>query len=126
MRGRHGRVQPDDPAAAVFFLSDYGTADEFVGIVHAVLHSRAPGVAVIDLGHEVPPYDVAAGASMLVRCAPYLGAGVVLAVVDPGVGTERRGVAIEAVGTGPSWLVGPDNGLLVPLAAALGGAQRVI
>jgi S-adenosylmethionine hydrolase len=119
-------VQTDDPVPAVFFLSDFGTADEFVGIVHSVLHSRAPGVPVIDLGHEVPPYDVAAGASMLVRCAPYLSPGVVLAVVDPGVGSGRRGVAIETIGTGPSWLVGPDNGLLVPMARALGGVQRAV
>lgn len=81
---------------------------------------------VIDLGHEIPPFDIEAGAAMLVRCAPYLGSGVVLAVVDPGVGTDRRGVAIEAGGPGPSWLVGPDNGLLVPLARALGGVRRVI
>lgn len=129
MRGRQGPEPPDGSPPAVFFLSDYGTGDEFVGVVHAVLHARAPGVAVIDLGHEVPPFDVAAGASMLVRCAPYLGDGVVLAVVDPGVGTGRRGVAIETAetaGSGPSWLVGPDNGLLPPLAEALGGAQRAV
>jgi hypothetical protein len=108
---------------AVFFLSDYGTADEYVGVVHAVLHRLAPSVAVIDLTHQVPPFDVGGGASLLVRCAPHLGAGVVLAVVDPGVGTDRRGVAVELGSGGPSWLVGPDNGLLQPAAAALGGAR---
>lgn len=115
-----------DPSPAVYFLSDYGLADEFVGIVHAVLHVRAPGVQVVDLGHQVPPWDIRAGADLLVRCAPFLGAGVVLAVVDPGVGTDRRGVAVETVGAGPSWLVGPDNGLLVPAAEAWGGVRRVI
>ncbi len=114
------------PAPAVFFLSDYGTADEFVGVVHAVLHRLAPNVPVIDLSHQIAPFDVAGGAAMLVRCAPHLGAGVVLAVVDPGVGTARRSVAVRTVdgGTGsggPSWLVGPDNGLLAPMATACGG-----
>jgi S-adenosyl-L-methionine hydrolase (adenosine-forming) len=129
---------------AVYFLSDYGTEDEFVGVVHAVLERRAPGLAVIDLAHHLPPFDVGPAADMLVRCAPHLGTGVVLAVVDPGVGTERRAVAIRVQGgTGgdpppsspplssaeagqPNWLVGPDNGLLVPMAAALGGVDRLI
>ena len=57
-------------------------------MVHAVLHRLAPQVRVIDLSHQLAPFDVAGGAAMLVRCAPHLGAGVVLAVVDPGVGTE--------------------------------------
>jgi S-adenosyl-L-methionine hydrolase (adenosine-forming) len=116
----------DDRSQAVYFLSDYGTDDEFVGVVHVVLHRLAPSVPVIDLGHRVPPFDIAAGAAALVRCAPYLGAGVVLAVVDPGVGTGRRGVAVEVAGAGPRWLVGPDNGLLEPLARTLGGADRVV
>jgi S-adenosylmethionine hydrolase len=119
-------MKDDERVPAVYFLSDYGTADEFVGIVHAVLHRRAPAVSVIDLSHQIPPFDVEAGAAMLGRCAPHLGAGVVLAVVDPGVGTDRRGVAVETAGDGPRWLIGPDNGLLVPLSAALGGVQRVI
>jgi S-adenosylmethionine hydrolase len=112
---------------AVFFLSDYGLVDEFAGVVHAVLQRGAPGVPVIDLTHQVPAFDVAAGARVLERAAPHLGPGVVLAVVDPGVGSERRGVAIE-VGTdgGPGWLVGPDNGLLLPLADRLGERRRAL
>ncbi|MGD0311629.1 MAG: SAM-dependent chlorinase/fluorinase [Acidimicrobiales bacterium] len=110
-------------APAVYLLSDYGTADEFVGVVHAVLHRLAPSVPVIDLSHQVPPFDVAAGAAMLVRSALHLGAGVVMAVVDPGVGTGRRAVAVGVDSRGPSWLVGPDNGLLVPLGQALGGMR---
>jgi S-adenosyl-L-methionine hydrolase (adenosine-forming) len=98
----------------VFFLSDYGTRDEFVGVVHAVLTAAAPGVTVIDLSHQIPAFDVRAGARMLERAAPWLGAGVVLAVVDPGVGSARRGVCLEAgPGEGPRFFVGPDNGLLV-------------
>jgi S-adenosyl-L-methionine hydrolase (adenosine-forming) len=120
---------------AVYFLSDYGTADEFAGVVRAVLFRLAPDVAVIDLSHGVPSFDVSAGAEMLFRCVPELAAGVVLAVVDPGVGTDRRGVALhvsappdtagETPPPAPSWLVGPDNGLLVPAADSLGGADRV-
>ncbi len=124
------------PPRAVYFLSDYGTADEFAGVVRAVLFRLAPDVAVVDLSHEVPPFDVVAGAEMLLRCVPHLGAGVVLAVVDPGVGTDRRGVAVHVGGrpgvvsagtssAAPSWLVGPDNGLLVRAADFLGGADRV-
>jgi S-adenosylmethionine hydrolase len=114
---------------AVFFLSDYGSVDEFVGVVHAVVYRLAPGVPVIDLSHRIPPFDIAAGSAMLVRCAPHLGAGVVLAVVDPGVGTARRAVAVETAGStraGPRWLVGPDNGLLTAMATVLGGAVRVV
>jgi hypothetical protein len=114
-----------DRHPAVYFASDYGTADEFVGVVHAVLHRHAPGVPVIDLSHDVPVFDVSAGADLLVRCAPVLGPGVVLAVVDPGVGTERRAVAIGlGADAGPDWLSGPDNGLLLPLAA-VGGIRQV-
>ena len=112
-----------DRSPAVYFLSDYGTADEFVGVVRAVLHGLAPTLSVIDLSHQVPAFDIAAGAAMLVRSGPYLGDGVVLAVVDPGVGTDRRGVALEVPVGGPRWLVGPDNGLLLPLAASLGGVR---
>jgi S-adenosyl-L-methionine hydrolase (adenosine-forming) len=107
----------------VYLLSDYGTADEFVGVVHAVIHRLAPSVPVIDLSHQVPPFDVASGAAMLVRSGPHLGAGVVMAVVDPGVGTDRRAVAVAVDTAGPSWLVGPDNGLLVPLGQLLGGIR---
>lgn len=110
---------------AIFFLSDYGLVDEFAGVVRAVLQREAPGVPVVDLTHQVPSFDVAAGARALERAAPHLGPGVVLAVVDPGVGSGRRGVALE-VGTdvGPRWMVGPDNGLLLPAAHLLGGVRR--
>jgi S-adenosyl-L-methionine hydrolase (adenosine-forming) len=96
-------------------------------VVHAVLQRGAPGVPVIDLTHQVPSFDVAAAARVLERAVPHLGPGVVLAVVDPGVGSERRGVALE-VGTdvGPRWMVGPDNGLLLPAADLLGGARRAL
>ena len=107
----------------VSFLSDYGTTDEFVGVVHSVIRSLAPEVRVIDITHHVPVHDVRAGALTLARSAQYLSAGVVVAVVDPGVGTERRAIAVE-VGDGASVLVGPDNGLLAPAVAMVGGASR--
>ena len=70
----------------VSFLSDYGTQDEFVGVVKAVIADIAPHVNVIDLVHDVTPFDVRAGSLALARCVPYVPTGVVLAVVDPGVG----------------------------------------
>ncbi|HEY4376202.1 MAG TPA: SAM-dependent chlorinase/fluorinase [Acidimicrobiales bacterium] len=109
----------------ISFLSDYGTADEFVGVVKSVIRQLAPAVAVIDVTHQVPAYDVRAGSLTLARAAQYLAPGVVLAVVDPGVGTKRRAVAVE-VGDGASVLVGPDNGLLAPAVAMVGGATRAV
>ena len=114
------------PARTVFFLSDFGTRDEFAGVVHAVIAALAPGTTVIDLTHHIPPFDVRAGSHTLVRAVPHLGPGVVLGVVDPGVGTDRRGVALEAAlpSGGSLSFVGPDNGLLV--AAAESAAEAPI
>ena len=97
-------------------------ADEFVGVVHAVLVAASPGVTVVDLTHQVPAFDVRAGAHALQRAAPHLGPGVVLAVVDPGVGSPRRGLCldVEPPGRGPRFFVGPDNGLLVAAAELVG------
>lgn len=117
----------DGAAGALFFLTDYGQADELAGVVRAVLAQLAPGAAVVDLTHEVPAFDVRAGALALERAAPYLGPGVVLGVVDPGVGTSRRAVAVGLPGGDRPWaLVGPDNGLLCPAADALGGAVSAV
>ena len=80
----------------ITFLSDYGPWDEFVGVCHAVIARRAPRARIIDLGHGVARHDVRAGALALRAALPYTPAGVHLAVVDPGVGTERRAVALEA------------------------------
>jgi S-adenosylmethionine hydrolase len=90
-----------------------------------VIRSIAPEVVVIDITHDIPPHDVRAGALTLARSAQYLAPGVVLAVVDPGVGTARRAVAVE-VGDGESVLVGPDNGLLAAAVAMVGGAGRAV
>ena len=109
----------------ISFLSDYGLADEFVGVVKSVIRSVAPEVVVVDITHDVSPHDVRAGGLALARSAQYLMPGVVLAVVDPGVGSDRRAVAVE-VGDGTSVLVGPDNGLLAPAVAMVGGASRAV
>jgi S-adenosylmethionine hydrolase len=109
----------------ISFLSDYGTTDEFVGVVHSVIRQLAPEVRVIDITHHVPAHDVRAGGLALARAAQYLAPGVVLAVVDPGVGSARRAIAVE-VGDGASILVGPDNGLLAPAVAMVGGATRAV
>ena len=111
--------------STISFLSDFGLADEFVGVVHSVVRSIAPEVAVVDVTHGIAPHDVRGGALALARAAQYLCPGVVLAVVDPGVGTDRRAVAIE-VGAGASVLVGPDNGLLASAVAMVGGADRAV
>jgi len=109
----------------ITFLSDYGHADEFVGVVHSVIRSITPEAAVVDLTHDIAPHDVRAAGLLLARSAQYLCPGVVLAVVDPGVGGDRRAVAVE-VGDGVSVLVGPDNGLLAPAVAMVGGATRAV
>ncbi len=70
--------------STISFLSDYGHADEFVGLVHSVIRTIAPEVAVIDVTHEIPAHDVRAGGLALARSAQYLAPGVVVAVVDPG------------------------------------------
>jgi S-adenosylmethionine hydrolase len=109
----------------VSFLTDYGTRDEFVGVVKSVIRDLAPHVGVIDLTHEIAPFDVRGGALALARCIGYVAEGVVLAVVDPGVATSRRAVAIEVSG-GAGVMIGPDNGLLAPAVAMAGGAERAV
>ncbi len=94
----------------VSFLSDYGTTDEFVGVVKSVIRDIAPHATVIDLTHEIPPHDVRAGSLALARCIQYVASGVVLAVVDPGVGGPRRALALRS--RDGRRFVGPDNGLL--------------
>ena len=109
----------------ITFLSDYGLVDEFVGVVHSVIRSIAPDAAVVDLTHGITPYDVRGGGLALARSVEHLCPGVVLAVVDPAVGTSRRPIAVE-VGDGASVLVGPDNGVLAPAVALCGGATRAV
>ena len=115
---------PDRPDT-ISFLSDYGTSDEFVGVVHSVIRTIAPQAIVIDLCHGVAAHDVRGGSLALARAVQYLAPGIVLAVVDPGVGTTRRAVAVEVADHG-SVFVGPDNGLLASGVALAGGASRAV
>jgi len=115
---------------SVFVLTDYGLADEFAGVLRAVVQRDAPGASIIDLTHGVTPFDVRGGALALVRAIPYLGPGVVLAVVDPEVGTARRAVAVSVSpahgARGPHHFVGPDNGLLPWALDVVGGVDRAV
>lgn len=109
----------------ISFLSDYGLADEFVGVTKSVIRTISPEVRVIDITHDIDAHDVRAGGLALARSAQYMAPGVVLAVVDPGVATERKAIVVE-VGGGQSYLVGPDNGLFAPAVSLVGGATGAV
>jgi len=106
------RAPVPDAAAAplVSFVSDFGYSDWFVGVVHGVVLEICPRARIVDLTHEVPPGQVDRASFVIEAACPDLPAGAVnLAVVDPGVGTTRRALAVRARG---QFFVGPDNGIL--------------
>jgi S-adenosylmethionine hydrolase len=106
------------------FMTDYGLVDEFVGVCHGVMARIAPDLRVIDLTHAIPRQDVLLGALTLGRATPYMPVDAVFtAVVDPGVGSDRRAVAVKA---GEAFLVGPDNGVLSLAWEELGGAAEAV
>jgi S-adenosyl-L-methionine hydrolase (adenosine-forming) len=107
----------------ISFMSDFGHDDEFVGVVHGVIARIAPEVRVIDVGHEFTQGDIRSGGLALMRAIQYLPQGVAVVVIDPGVGTGRKAIAVET-----SWgvLIGPDNGVLAPAVAMVGGASRAV
>jgi len=106
----------------VSLLSDFGLADPYVAEMKAVILSVCPDACVVDVSHEIEKFNVRMGAFVLASAAPYFPEGTVhLAVVDPGVGTERRAIIVE---TERCSLVGPDNGLLM-LAAEKQGVRHV-
>jgi len=125
MREAAGDVR--SPVVTVYqylsFLTDYGLEDGFVAACHGTAARIAPEARIIDITHLVPPGDVRRGAAVLAQTVAYLPPSVHVAVVDPGVGTARRAIAVAA---GDSILVGPDNGLLSWAVAALGGAKTAI
>jgi len=101
----------------IALLTDFGTHEGYVAAVKGVILRRLPDANLIDISHEVPAQDIATGALLLLDVGPYLPPGTIcLAVVDPGVGTARAPLAIEC-GDRALQLVGPDNGLLFPLAS---------
>jgi S-adenosylmethionine hydrolase len=108
----------------ITFLSDYGYEDEFAGVCRAVIAQIVPGAPVIDLTHGIARQDVRQGAIALANAVPSCPPGVHLAVVDPGVGSDRRAVAVET--DEDRFLVGPDNGLLSRAIDRLGGPRAAV
>ena len=98
----------------ITFLTDFGVQDDFVGVCRGVMRGIAPEATVIDITHGIPPQAVAQGAVVLARAIPYMPVCVHLAVVDPGVGTDRRPIAVRT--RSGRIFVGPDNGLLLDAA----------
>ena len=102
----------------ISFLSDFGLRDDFVGTCHGVIKRIAPDAEIVDVTHGIPPQQILQGAIVLASTLPYFPVGVHLAVIDPGVGSHRRALALrDAEGR---VFVGPDNGLLVPAAGRAG------
>ena len=105
----------------ISFASDFGISDGSVGVVKGVINRIDPDLKINDISHDIPPQNIKYGSLLLMRAIQYIPPGVLLAVVDPGVGTERKPVAIQT-----EWgiMVGPDNGLLNLACATVGGAQK--
>src|SRR6267378_588235 len=98
------------PRPVIALLTDFGVRDHYVGTMKGVALTICPEATLVDISHEVPPHDVVAGALELAACYRYFPSGTVfLVVVDPGVGSSRRGIAGA---TGEYQFVGPDNGVL--------------
>jgi len=107
-----------DPMTIITMLSDFGLSDSYVASMKGVILSISPGSRIVDISHLIDKYDIAAGAFTLASVVDYFPKGTVhLAVVDPGVGTDRRGIAISSP---KCYFVGPDNGLLIPAAVKVG------
>lgn len=107
----------------IAFLTDFGTRDHYVGAMKGAALTVCPDAMLVDITHDVPPQDVLSGALALAAACPYFPPGTVFAaVVDPGVGTQRRAVAAEARGFR---FVAPDNGLLTAVLRDLGPAAAV-
>ncbi len=114
---------PDAPPV-VTFLSDFGTSDDFAGICHGVINLICPRAQVIHVTHGIMPQAIGQGARVLAGAMPYLPVGVHLAVVDPGVGSERRAIAVRTADG--RRFVGPDNGLLILAAEVCGGVVEAV
>jgi S-adenosylmethionine hydrolase len=109
----------------ITFLSDYGYADEFAGVCRAVIARLAPDAQLVDITHGLARHAVRQGAVLLANSLPYAQPGIHLAVVDPGVGSDRRPVAV-AVAEEERILIGPDNGVLALAIERFGGAERAV
>ena len=110
--------------AIITLTTDFGHRDSYVAEMKGVILGIAPGAQIVDITHAVDRHDVAAGALTLEAAAPHFPPGTVhVAVVDPGVGTARRGLAVA---WRRSVFLGPDNGLFTPFLADGGEAVEVI
>src|SRR5690606_4052907 len=97
----------------ITMLTDFGIRDGFIGVMKGVLLNINPHARLIDISHDLPPFSISAGAFLNEWSFRYFSPGTVhLCVVDPGVGTRRRVLAVEAAG---HYFVAPDNGLLTPI-----------
>ena len=103
----------------ISFMTDFGVGSSAPSVCRGVMLGIAPDARLVDVTHAIRHFAVRDGAFLLARSVPYFPIGVHVAVVDPGVGTARRPIALQAIRG--DYLVGPDNGLLVPAARALGG-----
>ena len=104
----------------ISFASDFGLEDGSVGVVKGVITRVDPELKINDISHGIPPQNIKYGSLLLMRAIQYIPQGVLLAVVDPGVGTERNPIAIT---TDWGLMIGPDNGLLNLACATVGGAN---
>jgi len=116
----HKRGFASEPLISL--LTDFGLKDPFVGEMKGVILSICPSARIVDITHEVEKFNIRSGSFLLAEAAPYFPSGTVhVAVVDPGVGSQRRPIVVQSP---RSLFVGPDNGLLIPAALAE-GAMRV-
>jgi len=106
------------------FISDFGLEDTWVGVCHAVIYRACPQVHIVDLGHQIPPFDIRKGAATAAGGVYQIPEVIHLVVVDPGVGGGRRDLCI--VTNNGTRLVGPDNGVLLPAALRAGGIDCVV
>lgn len=110
--------------AYITFMTDFGLRDDSVGCCHGVILGRAPAAVLIDLTHDIPAFDIRRGALTWRNVLPYMPVGVHIGVVDPGVGTARRALALLTARG--DVLIGPDNGLVPAGAEVLGGATKAV
>ena len=105
----------------ISFASDFGLTDGSVGVVRGVINRVDEDLKINDISHQIPPQNIKYGSLLLMRAIQYIPQGVLLAVVDPGVGTDRKAIAITT-----DWgvMIGPDNGLLNLACATVGGAKQ--
>ncbi|MBM3728092.1 MAG: SAM-dependent chlorinase/fluorinase [Acidobacteria bacterium] len=98
------------PRALITLTTDFGSSDHFTGVMKGVIRRIAPGADVIDITHEIPPFEIAEGAFVVSQTYRYFPRKTIhVVVVDPGVGTARRPILVEAAG---QYFLGPDNGVL--------------